>query len=119
MHDPTEGGLATALWELAEGGGLTLWFDPASVPIPTLATRVCQAFGLDPLASIASGALLLTAPAEDSKRIRGALEAEGILCAEIGTVEEGPAAVWQKTPGGRSILPRPARDEIARLFEQG
>lgn len=119
MHDPTEGGLATALWELAEGGGVALWFDPAAVPVPPLSARVCRAFGLDPLASIASGALLMTAPEEDAAQIRRALEVEGIPCAEIGAVEEGPAAVWRKAAGGRELLPRPERDEIARLFEQG
>jgi hydrogenase maturation factor len=89
------------------------------VPVPPLSARVCRAFGLDPLASIASGALLLTAPAEDAARIRRALEVEGIPCAEIGAVEEGPVAVWHKTAAGRELFPRPERDEIARLFEQG
>jgi hydrogenase maturation factor len=117
MHDPTEGGLATALWELAEAGGHTLLFNPAKVPVPSLSRRICQAFDLDPLASIASGALLLTAPDEDARQICRALEAEGISCAEIGQVEAGPAAVWQETFTGREHLIRPERDEIARVFE--
>ena len=66
MHDPTEGGLAGALWELAEACGHALWVDPARVPVPPLAARVCAAFGIDPLASIASGALLLSAPELDA-----------------------------------------------------
>ena len=108
MHDPTEGGLAGALWELAEACGRALVVDPAAVPVPELSARICRVFGLDPLAAIASGALLLTAPAADAPRVRRALEADGIPCAEIGVVEEGPAGV---------NLPRPERDEIAKAWE--
>ena len=118
MHDPTEGGLAGALWELAEACGHSLWVDPAGVPIPPLARRVCTALGLDPLASIASGALLLAVAAEDAGAIRDALAAEGIPCSEIGGVEAGPPAVWRTDVAPRAALERPARDEIARLFEE-
>lgn len=116
MHDPTEGGLAGALWELSEASGQRLVVDPAAVPVPSIARKVCAAFGLNPLATIASGALLIAAASEDSAAIRTALEAEGIACAEIGWIEEGPAGVWQSSG---EPLPRPARDDIARVFENG
>lgn len=115
MHDPTEGGLAGALWELSDASGRRLVVDPGAVPVPEIAGRICAAFGLDPLATIASGALLIAAEGPDSPAIRAALEAEGIACAEIGCVEEGEAGVF--TTGG-AALPRPARDEIARVFEE-
>ena len=117
MHDPTEGGLVTALWELAEASGHTFVVDPAVVPIPPLSRRVCAAFELDPLASIASGALLMTVEAGDAARICRALEAEGIPCSEIGIVEAGPVAVGRRTASGLELLDRPERDEIARIFE--
>lgn len=118
MHDPTEGGLASALWELAQASGHTLVIDPAAVPIPELSARLCRLFGLDPLATIASGALLLTVPAEDAPTIRQALVAANIPCADIGRVEQGAATVWCHTATGRITLPYPERDEIARMFEQ-
>ena len=114
MHDPTEGGLAGALWELAEAADLTLVVDPAAVPVPELANRICQLFGLDPMATIASGALLLTAAAADAPAIMAALTAAGIRVAEIGAAVAGTMAVIR--PDG-TPLPRPARDEIARLYE--
>jgi hydrogenase maturation factor len=114
MHDPTEGGLAGALWELAEACGHTLVFDPASVPVSPLSARVCAALGLDPLATIASGALLLAAPPTDAAAIRQSLKAEGIPCAEIGRVAAGTPEVRLAADGG--VYPRPVRDEIARLF---
>ncbi len=116
MHDPTEGGLITALWELAEASGQTLWVDLSAVPVPSISRKMCQMLGIDPLAAIASGALLLTAPPKDAEMIRSAWEKEGILCAEIGGVEGGPAAVWEVRESGRQLLWKPVRDEIAKLF---
>jgi len=119
MHDPTEGGLAGALWELAEACGHALVIDPATVPVPPLAARICAALGLDPLATIASGALLLTAAEADAAAIKAALRSEGIACAELGYVAAGPPQVWQAGAGQRRVLPRPARDEITRLYASG
>jgi hydrogenase maturation factor len=117
MHDPTEGGLSSALWELAEACGHAIVFDPGAVPIIPLAGRVCQVFEIDPLDAIASGALLLTTPAEDVEGICAALEKEGISCAEIGWVESGPSMVWRNTGMGREAHPRPERDAIAKVFD--
>jgi hydrogenase maturation factor len=114
MHDPTEGGLLGALWELAEAGGKTLLVNPTAVPIPPLSARICAAFDLDPLATIASGALLLAAPPTAAPAIRAALQEAGIRCALIGEVEAGPAAVLQAH--GRALLPRPEQDEIGRVY---
>lgn len=117
MHDPTEGGLASALWELAEACGHAIVFDPGAVPIPPLSQRICQAFEIDPLGAIASGALLLSTTPDDAAKISQALKMEGINCAEIGSVENGSAQVWRITADGRELLPRPERDEITRVFE--
>jgi hydrogenase expression/formation protein HypE len=117
MHDPTEGGLASALWELAEASQTSLSIDMESVPVPPLSARICQFLNLDPMAAIASGALLMTVPVEEVHRVRAAFQAENVVCAEIGRVEPSPVSVWGVTKTGREKLPRPERDEIARLFE--
>lgn len=117
MHDPTEGGLASALWELGEASGTTIFFDPQAVPVPPLARRICQVFDIDPLSAIASGSLLLTTPPANAHQICRAIESAGIACAEIGRVEAGPVVVWRETGSSKEELPRPARDEVARLFD--
>lgn len=114
MHDPTEGGLASALWELAEACGQQMVVDPGAIPVPAIAAKICAALGLNPLASIASGALLMAVAPGDSAAIRSALIAEQIPCAEIGFVQAGEAIVCQVNG---TVLPRPSRDEIARLYE--
>ena len=116
MHDPTEGGVVTALWELAEASQRTLLVDPANIPVPALARRVCEAFGIDPLSSIASGSLLITAPASDARTICDALENEGIASADIGVVVDGPASVRRRTAAGFEHWPRPPVDGITKAF---
>ena len=117
MHDPTEGGVTAALWEMAEACGHAFVIDTDAIHIPELAGRICQIFDIQPLAAIASGALLLAVRAADAALICRALETEGIACCEIGAVEAGQPVVWQASPGGREHLPRPERDDITRVFE--
>jgi hydrogenase expression/formation protein HypE len=119
MHDPTEGGLAAALWELAKASAKSLEINVDAIPIPTLSGQICRVFGIDPLATIASGALLMTCAPDRAKNVQHAIQAAGIACAQIGVVTDGPPMVWDITSGARrKRLPYPARDEIARVYEQ-
>lgn len=118
MHDPTEGGLAAALWEMAQACGHGIIVDLNAVKIPDLPRRICDLFGLDPLATIASGALLITAPAPDAEKITAALSQAGIDCAEIGqVVVSHTPEVYDISGSVWELLPRPARDEITRMYE--
>jgi hydrogenase expression/formation protein HypE len=118
MHDPTEGGLYIALWELAQACQHTLWVDLAAAPVFPLSARICQILDLDPLGAIASGALLLAAPPQDARSISQAIVQAGITCTEIGVVanQPGPPVVRQGFSPDAGLAPRPARDEIAKLF---
>ena len=116
MHDPTEGGLATGLWELAWAADVGLEVVGDALPVLPETAQLCQVFGLDPLGVIASGALLVAVSPGDALAIQRALEAEGIPTFEIGRVVEKAAGVTLLAEEGRQPLPRFARDEIARLF---
>jgi hydrogenase expression/formation protein HypE len=118
MHDPTEGGLAAALWELADASQVSIVIDVGAIPIPGISRRICGFLDIDPLAAIASGALLLTVTEERAASVQSALETAGILCAKIGKIELPPASVFDISHGSRQKLPRPERDAIAKLFEQ-
>lgn len=114
MHDPTEGGLTTALWELAEASACAVDIECEAWPILEEGRQLCAHYGLDPLAAIASGALLFTVLPESEQAVRQALEAEGIPVFRLGVVRAGDVDVCMR---GEPLL-RPARDELARLFEQ-
>jgi hydrogenase maturation factor len=79
---------------------------------------LCEAFDLDPLSSIASGALLISAPESKTQPLLAGFAAEGLLAVQIGVVarERGSRVVLQ-TGDTVSPLPRPDRDEIAKLYE--
>jgi hypothetical protein len=46
MHDPTEGGIAAALWELSEACGYTIEMDSRCLPISPLSKKICDFFEL-------------------------------------------------------------------------
>lgn len=117
MHDPTEGGLATGLWELSEAAEVGLAVDPSAVPVLPETQTVCTRLGLEPLGLIASGALLMAAAQGDAAAILSALEGDGIAAVCIGHVTERERGIVLRNATGERPLPQFERDEIARLFE--
>ncbi len=119
MHDPTEGGLASALAELSEASGNGLLVERTLVNALPECVELCDALGVDIWGLIASGALLITCTPETSSAIQRSLEAEGIAAGEIGQITDSRMPALIKEPSG-SIEPLPvfARDEIARLYSR-
>ncbi|MBC7223037.1 MAG: hydrogenase expression protein [Anaerolineae bacterium] len=117
MHDPTEGGLATALRELATAGQVGLRVQAEAIPILPETQALCDHLGLDPLGLIASGALLIAVAPEDAARTVAALEEGGIRASVIGEATSEPGECILLKPDGRERpLPEFPRDELARLF---
>jgi hydrogenase expression/formation protein HypE len=116
MHDPTEGGLATALWELAEAAEVGLAVETDRIPVIPEGRALCAEFGLDPLGTISSGALLIALAPADAGRVLHALAREGIECAFIGRVVPRDAGVSLLGRGQARELPRFPQDEITRLY---
>jgi hydrogenase expression/formation protein HypE len=116
MHDPTEGGLATGLLELAEAARVGLEVEEDAIPILPETRVLCTRLGLDPLGLIASGALLLAVAPEDVEAILTALESAGIDAVRIGRMVDRERGVVLRRATGERPLPHFERDEIARLF---
>jgi hydrogenase maturation factor len=116
MHDPTEGGVATGLWELADAAEVGLTVDAERIPVLADGATLCREFGLDPLGTIASGALLLAVTPTDAGILLHALAREGIDAAFIGRVVPRDAGVVLTRAGRAMPLPRFDQDEITRLF---
>jgi hydrogenase maturation factor len=116
LHDPTEGGLATGLRELALASHVGIEMNADTIPILPETAVLCAEFGLDPLGVIASGALLIAAAAEDASAITQALNQAGIVASSIGQVLAAEAGL--RLRAGDIIRPLPTfeRDELARLF---
>jgi len=116
LHDPTEGGLATALEELALGAGVQASLRVEEVPILAETREICAAVHLDPLGLLASGALLVAAAEENCVRIIETLSHEGVSAACIANLESGEAGVIMDKRR-QEPLPRFERDELARFLE--
>jgi len=111
MHDPTEGGIVTALHELAEAAGAGLRVDRSSIAVLPECAGICATLQLDPLGLLASGALLVTLDPADAPAALERLHDAGIQGTQIGAIvpaKEG--CTWMDgTP-----LPHFAVDELAR-----
>lgn len=118
MHDPTEGGLSAALYELAEAAGVGLKIEADSIRILPETARLCADFRLDPLGAIASGSLLICADPAAERRMVSRLRKAGIPTARIGTVMSKRSGVTLLNEGRARPFPRFPVDELARLFEQ-
>lgn len=116
MHDPTEGGVATALHELAAAAAVGLRIDRERIMVLPEGRALCDAFGLDPLGTIASGALLLALPPSSAGRVLAALARASIAGHVIGEVVPAEEGVTLVDGTRQGPLPTFARDEIARLF---
>ena len=118
LHDPTEGGVATALVEMATASGAAFAVDRDAVPVRPETRACCDALGVDPLKSFGSGALLAAVPPERVDDALDALGAAGIDGAEIGTVEAaGDEAAAGAVRLGDETLTEPPRDELYPLWE--
>jgi hydrogenase expression/formation protein HypE len=118
MHDPTEGGIATALVELADAAGVGLRIDRDRITVLPEGRALCEAFGLDPLGTIASGALLMTLAPADAGIVIHALARESIDCHFIGQVvprEQGVMLVDGTRQWPMPVFPQ---DEISKLFAE-
>ena len=116
MHDPTEGGVATGLWEMAQAGGVGLRIAAGSLPLLPEAQSLCAEFGLDPLGLIASGSLLVGVAPGDVEGAIAACQAVGIACTRIGEATgpgEGVVLLRDDVP---EPMPRFDQDELTRLF---
>jgi hydrogenase expression/formation protein HypE len=116
MHDPTEGGVITGLRELAQAGNVGLEIDLDAIPVPDLAVRLCAEFGLDPLGTIASGALLATAPAPAVRELCGRWQAAGWPAAVIGRVVPTEQGMCAQQAGQPVEFPAFVVDEIMKLW---
>ena len=116
-HDPTEGGVAQGLHELAACSGVSIEVAATALPIRAVTRRICRTLQLDPLGLLASGALLFSAAPGEARRAVQALQAAGIRAVIIGAASTG-RGVTLRTASGSSPLRAFPQDEITRLDGQ-
>ncbi len=119
MKDPTRGGLAAALNEMARKSGVGLEIDGPSIPLRPQVTALADLLGLDPLQSACEGRAVLAVRQEDVEKALALLHGHpsGREAAVIGrATEHKPGRVVLCTEvGGRRLLDMPLGDPLPRI----
>ena len=117
MHDPTEGGVAGGIHEMADASNVGVEVVEAKIPIPKETIEICRFFKIDPLQLISSGALLIAAKQNHAKEIVVTLEQNGIEAAIVGEfVKEPEKRVLVGKNGRKKSLVRPLSDHLWRAL---
>jgi hydrogenase maturation factor len=118
MHDPTEGGLATALYEMAEANKAGIDVEREAINVLPSSAEICAAAGLDPLGLLASGALLIAVANHDAPALVSALNGARIPATRIGSLVAPASGVIMSDKSGRRPVPHFETDEVARFLTQ-
>jgi hydrogenase expression/formation protein HypE len=119
MRDPTRGGVAAVMVEIASRGKLTIEIDEAAIPVRDTVRGACELYGLDPLLLANEGKLVAFVPAASADAALAAMRAHplGRDAVRIGDVTGGGSGlVYLRTPfGGRRILDLPYAEPLPRI----
>ncbi|MBI3754672.1 MAG: hydrogenase expression/formation protein HypE, partial [Deltaproteobacteria bacterium] len=120
MRDPTRGGLAAVLNEIAEDGNLKIMIDEERIPIRDDVKGICDMLGLDPLYIANEGKVVVVVARDDADRVLKAMQDNplGQKASVIGEVtgKGEKNGVYLKTSyGGTRILDIPVDDPLPRI----
>ncbi len=115
MHDPTEGGVAMGLYEMAEASESLLAIDLDKIPILPSTTALCHYFGLNPLGLISSGTLLLTITEKNWQTLAQVFQDQGIPSAAVGQVRPGKG-LMAFSAGKRVPFTYSEADELTKVL---
>jgi len=116
LHDPTEGGIATAVHELAGASRCGAEVLADAIPMLPETAAICDHFGIDPLGLLSSGSLLVAASPEHRSNVMESADAAGIPISHIGKLTDPERGITVIGAAGRTGLRRFDADEIARIL---
>ncbi|MGP4114329.1 hydrogenase expression/formation protein HypE [Streptomyces sp. 4N509B] len=119
LRDPTRGGLAASLNEIAGASRIHVEIDEESLPVPEPVAGACELLGLDPLHVANEGCMVAFVAAEvagDALRLMRSLP-EGADAVAVGEVTDGPPGrvVLRTLVGARRVLDMPLGEQLPRI----
>jgi hydrogenase maturation factor len=117
LHDPTEGGIIAAVYELGVRSRCGIRLEVDSIPALHETSVVCKALGLDPLRLLASGSMLIAAAPRSGGALADAFSGTEIRLTRIGTFLPARHGSWALAGGKKARLRPPDRDELARAHD--
>lgn len=119
MRDPTRGGLAASLNELATSSRASITVDEEAIPIDPDVAAACEILGFDPLHLANEGKLVAFVPERDAESVLAAMRsvAQGAGARRIGVVDDAtPGRVAIRTPlGATRLVDMPAGELLPRI----
>jgi hydrogenase expression/formation protein HypE len=116
FHDPTEGGIASGIYEIALASGLGVEVYGDDIPILEETRALCDFYNVEPLGAFASGSLLIAASPSVSEEIIEKLNAAGIAGTRIGLMVNRDRGMKLIKNGVIQPLPVYHQDELSRMF---
>ena len=121
LKDPTRGGLAAALNELAEGAGARMRIEESAVPVRPAVAGACDVLGLDVLSVANEGKFVVVVARGEAQAALGAMRGHplGRDAAVIGEVlpvkGKGPRVTLRTAIGGERVLEMPYGEDLPRI----
>ncbi len=118
MRDPTRGGLATVVLDLARETGFGLALDEAAIPLSEPVSAVCELLGYDPLYLACEGRVVAVMAPDEAEQAVAGLRESGLAgqAAIIGTVGEQKGPVMLTTGlGGQRLIDELEDDPLPRI----
>ncbi len=116
MHDPTEGGIATALHEMASASHKGIIVYEEEIHVFEETRLICEAFNIDPLGLLASGALLISVAPDHAQEVVETISSMGKNANVIGEVKDSAFGIKISRNGRLYDLPIFSQDEITKVI---
>ncbi|MEJ2251853.1 MAG: AIR synthase family protein [Candidatus Lokiarchaeota archaeon] len=119
MHDPTEGGIACGIAEIAKAAQLGILVEEEKISVLPESRKLCNIFGLNPLNTIASGSLLISINESQSSQLIKKLNENGISANIIGKfTNKNKKLLIKDRKGKMKPLEYSEIDEITKIFNK-
>jgi hydrogenase expression/formation protein HypE len=117
MKDPTRGGFASAINEMARKSGVSVRIDEEALPIRKSVRSASMMLGIDPLQVANEGKVVMGVAEEDAERILTAIRSHhyGHDAAIIGRVTTGAHVIMETSVGGERFIEPPVGDPVPRV----
>lgn len=117
MKDPTRGGFAAAINEMARKAGVGVRLEEAAVPIRASVRSAGSLLGIDPLEVANEGKVVMGVPEEDAEAVLAAIRRHplGKDAAIVGRVVEGASVIMETSIGGERFIEPPMGDPVPRV----
>lgn len=116
FHDPTEGGIATGIFEIAEASNLGVEVDEDRIPFTAETRALCDHYGINPLGAFASGSLLIAVGSHDLPEVLKRLGSANIPAARIGKMVKKENGLRLLKEGEILTFPVFHQDELSKIF---